>query len=112
MGEEEGIEITLDDVEAAVKVINLFLRRQREAERALSRLSRWGTRGHGGYPFDFRSIISAVTEEVLARRGITPEGKPAIEEVPTPEELERLRKIGRKLKQRTRSYRVGGKGWA
>jgi len=92
------MEITIEDVKLAVKVIREFLKLSREAERTLMLLGRRYSRTGGFRPPSFEDVFQMVMAEQMRRRGEIPLEE--IEEELTPEELERFRKIAQKVKEK------------
>jgi len=85
--------VTLKDVETAIKILVIFLKRQRQSETLLRRI---GMRGRTISPFglNFEDILRMSYEQVQARKM---EKEEEIEEL-SEEELERIRKIADKVK--------------
>jgi len=97
--ENTKMSITLEDVEIAIKVLNAFIKRQREAVSTLRRLGVTTGRG-GAFGFRMEDFVSMAMQQAMAQKGV---GQPSTIEPapePTPEELERMRAIAKKLKKR------------
>jgi len=93
--------ITLEDVEIAIKILNEFMKKQREAERVLRRLG-ISQRGRGLGGLSFESIYQMALQQAMAKKSLAtlPESEEVEEEL-TEEELERIRAIKDKLKKQT-----------
>jgi len=90
------MEITLEDVKTAIKILEEFLKEQRRAERVLIRLGRHLRVSGGGMP-DLGSIYQMALQQTLAQKGLKTEVSEE-EEPLTEEELARLREIAKKIK--------------
>lgn len=88
-------EITLEDVETAIKVLEVFLARMRRAQLLLARIRPYTGRATLSYPMNLEDFIKLAVQ--MKRQAKEEEG----EEVPelTREELERIRKIKEKIKK-------------
>ena len=91
------MEITLEDVKTAIKILEEFLKEQRRAERILIRLGRH-LRVSGGAMPDLATIYQMALQQTLARKGIKAETSEEEEDTLTEEELKRLREIAKKIK--------------
>jgi len=92
------MDITLEDVESAIKVLAEFLKKQRDATRILRQL---GVRDRGVNPMNFsmNDIMSLVFKEAKSRQEAK-EGEPVeAEPVATEEDLKRMREIAEKRKK-------------
>jgi len=91
-------DITLEDVQIAVKIIRTYLRLVREAETALRELGRYHARG-------YRRPEDVITEAILTG-GIPGMQRQAQRSEPeeeleiSPEEMERLQEIKKKVRER------------
>jgi len=94
------MEITLEDVEIAIRILTEFLKRQRQAQ---SLLSRFGvqTRSGGMSALSFEQFVNLAYQEVMAKKKIA-EGGEAVEPEPTvsDEDVKRMREIAQKLKSK------------
>jgi hypothetical protein len=90
------VEITLEDVYLAIRVLNEFQKASFEAQRVLRRLGvRQG--GQAFSPFNYQDIMRALVESSF--KGKLPQGKEEDEASPlTKEELEKFREIAEKIK--------------
>jgi hypothetical protein len=96
---EEKVDITLEDVETAIAVIETFLARMRKAESLLRKLTyyqhRIGVTGVNMYKMDMETLLGLAMEMERRKKSGT------IPEEPTPElsqeELEKIRKIAKRL---------------
>ncbi|RLB79941.1 MAG: hypothetical protein DRH17_12870 [Deltaproteobacteria bacterium] len=84
--------ITLEDVEIAIKIINAFLRKMREAERALRQLGLTRT-AVSGYSLSMSDIMSALLKERQAM-------EEAPVEPPSEEEVKRMRELVKKIESK------------
>jgi hypothetical protein len=95
----EKVDITLEDVETAIAVIETFLARMRKAESLLRKLTyyqrRVGVTGMSMYKMDMETLLGLAMEMERRKKVST------ISEEPTPElsqeEVERIRKIAKRL---------------
>jgi len=90
------MEITLEDVKTAIKILEEFLKEQRRAERILIRLGRHVRVSGGGMP-DLATIYQMALQQTLAQKGLKAQTSEEEEQL-TEEELARLRKIAEKIK--------------
>jgi hypothetical protein len=93
--------ITLEDVETAIKIINRFLRQQRDAVRVLRQLGVREGRSSSGI-FNTNDIMSMAMEMQKRKQGLGATEEPSINDDVTPEELERIRKIKEEIKKGNR----------
>jgi hypothetical protein len=93
------MDITLEDVKIAIKILEEFERRYREANRILRRLGVHSERGYGG--FSPESIMRYMIESGMVK-GISqqPAGEVSEEEPISEEELNRLRSLKEKIRER------------
>jgi hypothetical protein len=94
------MEITLSDVEIAIKVLTEFLKKQREAEIVLRRLS-IGQRQVGMSGLSFEQFVNMAYQQVMEKKKLVEEGEADVETKLTDEELSRIREIAEKLKVRS-----------
>jgi len=98
----EKLDITLEDVECAIRVINEFLKRERDAKRVLRRLGlSIGLREEraGMMGFSFERFVQTAYEEVQRKQR---EAKAGVEEPISElsdEDLKRMREIAKKRKE-------------
>jgi hypothetical protein len=91
------MEITLSDVEIAIKVLTEFLKKQREAEIVLRRLG-IGQRQVGLSGLSFEQFVNLAYQQVMEKKRLAEEGEGEVETELTDEELSRIREIAEKLK--------------
>jgi hypothetical protein len=94
------MEITLSDVEIAIKVLTEFLKKQREAEIVLRRLG-IGQRQVGMSGLSFEQFVNMAYQQVMEKKRLAEEGEGEVETELTDEELSRIREIAEKLKVKT-----------
>jgi len=94
------MEITLSDVEIAIKVLTEFLKKQREAEIVLRRLG-IGQRQVGMSGLSFEQFVNMAYQQVMEKKRLAEEGEGEVESELTDEELSRIREIAEKLKVKT-----------
>jgi hypothetical protein len=94
------MEITLSDVEVAIKVLTEFLKKQREAEIVLRRLG-IGQRQVGMSGLSFEQFVNMAYQQVMEKKKLAEEGEAEVETELTDEELSRIREIAEKLKVRS-----------
>jgi hypothetical protein len=94
------MEITLGDVEVAIKVLTEFLKKQREAEIVLRRLG-IGQRQVGMSGLSFEQFVNMAYQQVMEKKKLAEEGEAEVETELTDEELSRIREIAEKLKVRS-----------
>jgi hypothetical protein len=97
------LDITLEDVKIAIKILEEFERRYREANRILRRLGVHPERGYGS--FTPEGIMRMMFESGLVGRGTPqPSTQPSTEvteeEPISEEELNRLRSLKEKIRER------------
>lgn len=92
------MDITLEDVEVAIKVLYEFLKKQRQAQSLLSRLG-VGREGRGMGGIGFEQIWNMAYQQVMAHKGVSVEGKPMEEPTVGEDDLKKMREIAEKLKQ-------------
>ena len=86
------MDITLEDVEVAIKILYVFLKKQRQAQSLLSRLG--VGRASSMYGLSFEQILNMV----MAQKGVQKGDETLEEPIVTEEELKRMREIASKLK--------------
>jgi hypothetical protein len=91
------MEITLSDVEVAIKVLTEFLKKQREAEIVLRRLG-IGQRQVGMSGLSFEQIVNMAYQQVMEKKKLAEEPEAEVEAELTDEELSRIREIAEKLR--------------
>jgi hypothetical protein len=90
--------ITLEDVETAIKVLQAFLRKQREAELILRKFQAYERRiGARGFTLD--DFVSMAFEQAKARREALSQPEVEITEELSEEDLKRIKEIKEKLEQ-------------
>jgi hypothetical protein len=92
------VEITLEDVYLAIRILNEFQKASLEAQRVLRRL---GIRQSGQTfsPFSYQDIMRTLMESSL--KGKIPQGEEEEETKPlSQEELEKFREIAKKIKEK------------
>jgi hypothetical protein len=94
------MEITLSDVEIAIKVLTEFLKKQREAEIVLRRLG-IGQKQVGMSGLSFEQFVNMAYQQVMEKKRLAEEGEGEVETELTDEELSRIREIAEKLKVRS-----------
>jgi hypothetical protein len=94
------MEITLSDVEIAIKVLTEFLKKQREAEIVLRRLG-IGQRQVGMSGLSFEQFVNMAYQQVMEKKRLAEESEGEVEAELTDEELSRIREIAEKLKVRS-----------
>ena len=90
------MDITLEDVEVAIKILYVFLKKQRQAQSLLSRLG--VGRASSMYGLSFEQILNMV----MAQKGVQKGDETLEEPIVTEEELKRMREIASKLKGESR----------
>jgi hypothetical protein len=90
--------ITLEDVETAIKVLQAFLKKQREAESILRKFQAYERR-MGGRGFSMDDFVSMAFESVKARREALSQPEGEITEELSEEDLKRIKEIKEKLEQ-------------
>ena len=94
------MEITLSDVEVAVKVLTEFLKKQREAEAVLRRLG-IGQKQVGMSGLSFEQFVNMAYQQVMEKKARAEEPEPSGEAQLSEEDLKRMREIAVKLKNKT-----------
>jgi hypothetical protein len=94
------MEITLSDVETAIKILTEFLKKQREAEIVLRRLG-IGQKQVGMSGLSFEQFVNMAYQQVMEKKRLAEEGEGEVETELTDEELSRIREIAEKLKVKT-----------
>ena len=93
--------ITLEDVETAIKIIELFLEKLERARRVMYRLRRYQSRGGFRMPTSMQDWINYTLQEAMARKNMVMQQ--AREEYETielsEEERKRLEEIKEKIKK-------------
>ena len=91
------MEITLSDVEVAIKVLTEFLKKQREAEVVLRRMG-VGQRQVGVSGLSFEQFVNMAYQQVMEKKARVEEPLVSGESQVTDEDLKRMREIADKLK--------------
>jgi len=91
------MEITLSDVEIAIKILYEFIKKTRQAEMMLSRLG-ISQRQTSTYGLSFEQFVNMAYQQVMAKKRIAEEKAEVEEPQLTEEELKRMREIAQKLK--------------
>ena len=94
------MEITLSDVEVAVKVLTEFLKKQREAEAVLRRLG-IGQKQVGMSGLSFEQFVNMAYQQVMEKKVRAEEPEAGGEAQLSDEDLKRMREIAVKLKNKT-----------
>jgi hypothetical protein len=94
------MEITLADVEVAIKVLTEFLKKQREAEVVLRRMG-VGQRQVGMSGLSFEQFVNMAYQQVMEKKKAAEEPQPSEEAQLTDEDLKRMREIADKLKAKS-----------
>jgi hypothetical protein len=94
------MEITLGDVEVAIKVLTEFLKKQREAEVVLRRMG-ISQKQVGMSGLSFEQFVNMAYQQVMEKKRVAEE--PQVNEEPqlTEEDLKRMKEIASKLKAKT-----------
>jgi len=95
---DKDLVITLEDVETAIKILQLYLRHTHKARSILRQLGAFSGRATS-FPFSFEDIVRMSVQETMAKKGVKVEEVVEKEEL-TQEELERIRGIARKLQSK------------
>jgi hypothetical protein len=91
------MEITLADVEIAIKILTEFLKKQREAEVVLRRMG-VGQRQVGMSGLSFEQFVNMAYQQVMEKKARAEEPQPSGEAQLADEDLRRMREIADKLK--------------
>jgi hypothetical protein len=91
------VDITLEDVEIAIKILEEFLRRIEKSRRVLMKLGRYAGVGTGG-PRDLLGQIMVMSMQ-QAQKKAEATSEESFEEELTEEELNRLRKIAEEIRK-------------
>lgn len=96
VGRKENVEITLEDVESAIRVLSEFYRIQNQAKRVLRQL---GVREgyHGGGLFNPEQLMRETMDRIHAEREGDKEPLPEL----TEDDLERMRQITEKRREKS-----------
>jgi hypothetical protein len=94
------MDITLADVEVAIKILTEFLKKQREAEVVLRRMG-IGQRQVGVSGLSFEQFVNMAYQQVMEKKARAEEPQPSEEAQLTEEDLKRMREIADKLKTKT-----------
>ncbi|MEM5868032.1 MAG: hypothetical protein QXG39_08970 [Candidatus Aenigmatarchaeota archaeon] len=89
------LDITLEDVETAMRILQAFIKRSREASMILRRLEIEFRGSKGGYMPSFYDIMNMIFQQRTAQ---TSETKTEVEEF-SEEDLKRIREIKEKIKK-------------
>jgi len=88
-------DITLEDIETAVKILQMFIKRYREASIVIRHIESEFRTYRSGYMPSFNEIMNMIFQQKSAK---TDETEPKIEEF-TEEDLKRIREIKEKIKK-------------
>jgi hypothetical protein len=91
------MDITLADVEVAIKILTEFLKKQREAEVVLRRMG-IGQRQVGVSGLSFEQFVNMAYQQVMEKKARAEEPQPGEASELTEEDLRRMREIADKLK--------------
>jgi hypothetical protein len=94
------MDITLADVEVAIKILTEFLKKQREAEAVLRRMG-IGQRQVGVSGLSFEQFVNMAYQQVMEKKARAEEPQPSEASELTEEDLRRMREIADKLKTKT-----------
>jgi adenosylmethionine-8-amino-7-oxononanoate aminotransferase len=94
------MDITLADVEVAIKILTEFLKKQREAEVVLRRMG-IGQRQVGMSGLSFEQFVNMAYQQVMEKKARAEEPQPSEASELTEEDLRRMREIADKLKTKT-----------
>jgi hypothetical protein len=94
------MEITLADVEIAIKILTEFLKRQKQAEVVLRRMG-IGQRQVGMSGLSFEQFVNMAYQQVMEKKKVAEEPQLTEESQLTDEDLKRMREIAGKLKTQT-----------
>jgi hypothetical protein len=96
-----SMDISLEDVQLAIKILNEFMRTHREAQRVMRQLGVSEGRQSGQF-FNMENIMSMAMNEAERRKGLRPTGAEGTE-APitelTQEELDHFRGVADKVKK-------------
>jgi hypothetical protein len=90
------MEITLADVETAIKVLTEFLKKQKQAEILLRRMG-IGQRQVGMSGLSFEQFVNMAYQQVMEKKKIAEEPQVGEEPQLTEEDLKRMKEIANKL---------------
>jgi ribosome biogenesis SPOUT family RNA methylase Rps3 len=91
------MDITLSDVEIAMKILYEFIKKQKQAESLIARMG-IAQRHMGAYGFSFEQFVNMAYQQVMEKRKSAEKIEEAAEPELTEEELARMREIAQKLK--------------
>jgi hypothetical protein len=94
--EREMTEITLNDVEIAIRILTEFLKKQRQAEVLLRRMG-IGQRQIGMTGLSFEQFVNMAYQQVMEKKRMAEEAEAEVESEVTEEDLKRMREIADKL---------------
>ena len=90
------MDITLEDVEVAIRILNEFLKKSEDAKRTLRRFG-VSQKSSSGFGFNPEQIMNMVLAQQQAKKGIV-ENEVAVEP-PSENDLKRMREIAEKIKK-------------
>lgn len=99
MSEEKKLNITIEDVKNALKIINLWIDQQEEVKKTMSKLRRFIGSERTIYGIGMEDIIRAALQYARPQAGVGITMAPESEEV-TEEELKKIREIAEKIKEK------------
>jgi adenosylmethionine-8-amino-7-oxononanoate aminotransferase len=94
------MEITLADVETAIKVLTEFLKKQKQAEILLRRMG-IGQRQVGMSGLSFEQFVNMAYQQVMEKKAKAEEPQVSEEPQLTEEDLRRMKEIADKLKTKS-----------
>ncbi|MBS7612470.1 hypothetical protein KEJ27_09800 [Candidatus Bathyarchaeota archaeon] len=108
---EEDLNLTLEDVETAIHILEVFLNRMRKAEIMLRRVAMYSRRSFGVYNqrtispsnMSFEDFVNLALEMEKRKKGVVEETEP---EPLTEEELNKMRRLANKYSKRLESEDV------
>jgi hypothetical protein len=94
------MDITLADVEVAIKILTEFLKKQREAEVVLRRMG-ISQKQVGMSGLSFEQFVNMAYQQVMEKKARAEEPQPSEASELTDEDLRRMREIAAKLKAKS-----------
>jgi hypothetical protein len=91
------MEITLSDVETAIKILYEFIKKQKQAETLIARMG-IGQRHMSAYGLSFEQFVNMAYQQVMEKKKSAEAIEEDTETKLTEEELARMREIAQKLK--------------
>jgi hypothetical protein len=91
------MDITLSDVETAIKILYEFIRKQKQAESLIARMG-IGSRHMSAHGLSFEQFVNMAYQQVMEKRKSVEKIEEPAEVELTEEELARMREIAQKLK--------------